>query len=392
MKWHRMLAEACVHLLEQVFDEGKVLDRVMGEAFRVHPKWGKRDRHFVAESVWETVRWRRALAFVADASDSRSMLAAWWSGQGWILPDWWTWEGASVATMEGRRAELEAQPRAIRQSIPDWLDLRGFSELGEAWDAELTALNRRAPVCLRVNRQRGDREEVLAWLASEGVKAHPEVKLPDAIILEGLLPKRLASDGRMEIQDCGSQTVVPLLAVEPGDRVMDGCAGAGGKTLQLAADLAGEGELVALDVSPRKLEALARRAKIAGVRGLQTEVWNSESYRKWQGWPNRMLLDVPCSGLGTLRRQPDLKWRLSESTLEKTRRLQRRLLDEYPPLLREDGTWVYATCSILPSENQGQIQALLERDPRWECVEENRISPAGTGWDGFYAAKMVRRS
>ena len=391
MKLHRVLAEGCEEFLAEVFEGGSVLDRVVAAGFKKHAKWGKRDRHFVADSVWETVRWRRALAFIAGSDEPRAMLTALWAGQGMEIPEWWTWNGEPVAEMEGRRAALREQPRAVRESIPDWLDLRGASELGERWDVELTALNQRAPVFLRANRLMSSREEVLAVLEGEGVPAKAVEGFPDAIELEGLLPKRLLQDGRFEIQDAGSQAVVPLLGISPGMRVIDACAGAGGKTLQMATELGGEGELLALDTSARKIGELVRRAKLAGVKKLLTDTWAGETLRRRSGWADRVLIDSPCSGLGTLRRQPDLKWRLTETQLEKTRRLQRKLLDHYHELLREGGEWVYATCSILPSENRGQIDAFLERDPRWELADEVRISPAESGWDGFYAARLRRK-
>ena len=391
MRLHRVLAEGSEAFLREVFEQGRVLDRVVAEGFRAQPRWGKRDRSFVAESVWEVVRWRRALAFVAGSDDPRALLAAEWSGRGIELPDWWTWKGEAVGDMELRRGQIAAQPRAVRESVPDWLDLLGRSELEEAWDAELRALNRRAPVFLRANRLMADRDEVLAWLSGEGVPARPVEGLPDAIELESVLPRRLADDGRIEIQDAGSQVVAPLLEVAPGMRVVDACAGGGGKTLHLAALMEGRGELLALDVSRRKLEALKRRAGRAGVRNVRAEPWQDDTLRRRAGWADRVLIDAPCSGLGTLRRQPDLKWRLSAGSLEKTRRLQRRLLDHYRELLKPGGRLVYATCSVLPSENQGQVAALLERDPRWEVEEERVVLPAASGWDGFYAVRLASR-
>lgn len=388
MKWHRLLMEACVELLDQVFVHGTVLDRAVAERFKSQPKWGKRDRHFIAESVWEAVRWRRALEFLAGSDDPRAILAAYWSGNGTVPPEWWQWEGESVEVMDQRRSALPDQPRAIRESIPGWLDARGSSELGSRWSGEMSVLNQRARVYLRANRLQASRDEVISWLETEGVAAEAVEGVADGIVLEGMLPKRLAGDGRIEIQDAGSQCVVPLLEVEPGMRVIDACAGAGGKTLQIAAQMAGRGEILALDVDGRKLAELRRRAQIAGVRNVRTEVWRPETLRQWRGWADRLLIDAPCSGLGTLRRQPDLKWRLTEPALEKTRRLQRRLLDHYPELLRPGGKWVYATCSVLPSENRGQIDALLERDPRWQVEDELTISPMATGWDGFYAARL----
>jgi 16S rRNA (cytosine967-C5)-methyltransferase len=150
----------------------------------------------------------------------------------------------------------------------------------------------------------------------------------------------------------------------------------------------GRGEIVAMDISTAKLSELRRRASRAGTRIIRTETWREDTLKRYAGWADRVLIDAPCSGLGTLRRQPDLKWRLTAPSLEKTKRLQRRMLDHYPELLRPGGKFVYATCSVLPSENGGQLRNLLERDSRRGIEAELTVSPAETGWDGFYAARL----
>lgn len=377
-------------MLREVFGQGRVLDRVIERTFRENPKWGKRDRHFVAETVFEVVRWRRALAFVADGESIEALCAAQWNRGGLEIPAWWTWQGCNVTEMNMREEGLGGEPRAVRESVPDWLDARGEAELGGSWDAELSALNHRARVYLRVNRLRATVAEALAWLAGNGVQAERVEGAPDALVLpEGKsLPKSLAAEGIVEIQDAGSQAVAPLLEVEPGMRVIDACAGAGGKTLHLAALMQGRGEIVAMDVSAAKLSELRRRAGRAGTRIIRTETWREDTLKRYAGWADRVLIDAPCSGLGTLRRQPDLKWRLSEAALEKTKRLQRRMVDHYPGLLRSGGKFVYATCSVLPSENSGQLDLLAERDGRFRVEESVAISPAETGWDGFFAARV----
>ncbi|MEM1085537.1 MAG: RsmB/NOP family class I SAM-dependent RNA methyltransferase [Verrucomicrobiota bacterium] len=390
MRIHRVLAEACEVMLRQVFEEGRVLDRVAAAAFKANPKWGKRDRAFIAESVWEVVRWRRALAFVVGSDEPASLLAAEWRRRGFDLPEWWRWNGEGVEGMAGREKEVAGQSRAVRESIPDWLDLLGSSELGNSWDAELKALNQRAPVFLRVNRLMASKDEVREWLASEGVETSEVDGAEDALVLPAgkLLPKPLLQDGRVEIQDAGSQQIVPVLGMEPGMRVVDACAGAGGKTLQLAAAMQSRGEILALDVSAKKLAELKRRAGRARARNIRIEEWGPESLRKRLGWADRVLVDAPCSGLGTLRRQPDLKWRLSEETMAETRDLQERLIENCLEFLHEEGRLVYATCSMLPAENGRQIDQLLGRDPRWELEAELTISTAVTGWDGFRAFRL----
>jgi 16S rRNA (cytosine967-C5)-methyltransferase len=383
---HRILAEGAAAVLHGVLEDGRVLDRELDALFRDRPKWGKRDRNFVAATVFESVRWRRALAFIAGDPSVAALCAAHWHRSGAEIPE--AWPLRPDPGWDERAQALHAQPRAVRESVPDWLDALAAEELGEdRWTRELAALNRRAPVFLRVNRLRATVAEARAWLREHGVET--EAVGADALVLpEGkLLPKPLATAGMVEIQDAGSQRIAPLLAVEPGMRVIDACAGAGGKTLHLAALMQGRGEIVAMDISAGKLAELRRRAGVAGTRIIRTETWREDCLKRYGGWADRVLIDAPCSGLGTLRRQPDLKWRLTPESLARTKRLQRRMLDHYPTLLRPGGKFVYATCSLLPSENAGQLAALRERDPRWEIEDEDRVSPADSGFDGFYAAR-----
>jgi 16S rRNA (cytosine967-C5)-methyltransferase len=394
MTVHRLLAEAAASLADAVFRHGKVLDHELAAAFARHPRWGKRDRAFIAETVFEVVRWRRALAFVGDVPDTAtaSLCAVQWRRMGLETPAWWPHDAAPAAVQEAREAALPDQPRAVRESVPDWLDAAAEAELGPAWEPELAALNRKPRVFLRVNTLRNDRAQAVAWLADQGVAASPVPDLPDALVLpEGkTLPKPLRASGRVEIQDAASQRIAPLLGARPGEVVVDACCGAGGKALHLAALLGNQGVVHALDVEPRKLDELTRRAGIAGAACLRIAPATPERRSALAGRADRLLLDAPCSGLGTLKRQPDLKWRLTPDRLDHVRRVQREILADYPAMLRRGGTLVYATCSILPSENRNAVLPRVEAgDFAW--IAEEAVSPARTGWDGFHAVVLEKR-
>lgn len=390
MKMHRILAEAAAGLVRSVFKEHKVLDHALAAAFEENPKWGRRDRSFIAETVFEVVRWRRALSFVADSDDANALCAAQWSRMGYEIPDWWKYQGLAAAEMGAREGLLDAQPRSIRESIPDWLDELGVSELGSAWDSEIAALNQRAPVYLRVNTLKTTREKAIRWLAENAVTAAEVPGLPDALVLPPgkSLPKPLRVDGRVEIQDAGSQMISRLLAPQPGERVIDTCSGAGGKSLHLAALMENQGRVYAMDVDARKIAELQRRAKRAGATCIQTRVIQETTTADFAGVADRLLIDAPCSGLGTLKRQPDLKWRLKPAQIERVRGIQKELLESYSAMLKPGGKLVYATCSILPSENRAAVDALLAGG-RFELLEEKPVSPAATGFDGFYAAALI---
>lgn len=391
MKMHRILAEAAAGILKSVFKEHKVLDHALAAAFEENPKWGKRDRAFIAATVFEVVRWKRALSFLADSEETHALCAAQWTRMGCELPDWWKYKGLDPAGINAREADLPSQPRAVRESIPDWLDELGLAELGPAWDAEIAALNQRAPVYLRVNTLKTTREAAIGWLASHSVEAAAVPGLPDALVLPPgkALPKPLRADGRVEIQDAGSQLVAPLLDPRPGQRVIDACSGAGGKSLHLAALIRNDGHIYAMDVDPKKLAELERRAKRAGATCVKPRPITPTTPADFANLADRLLIDAPCSGLGTLKRQPDLKWRLKPAQLDRVRAIQADLLARYPAMLKPGGTLVYATCSILPSENRAAVDALLAAGG-FTLTGEETISPARRGFDGFYAAALTK--
>lgn len=391
MKMHRILAEAAAGIVKSVFKEHKVLDHALAAAFEENPKWGKRDRGFIAETVFEVVRWRRALGFLADSEEANAMCAAQWVRMGYEIPEWWTFKGLGADEMKARESELAAQPRAIRESIPDWLDELGVAELGAAWDAEIAALNQRAPVFLRVNTLKFTREKAIEWLASFNVEAAEVPGLPDALVLAPgkALPKPLRTEGRVEIQDGGSQLIAPLLDPQPGERIIDACSGAGGKSLHIAALMGNEGRVFGMDVDGKKLVELERRAKRAGASCVKSKQITGTTPADFAEIADRLLIDAPCSGLGTLKRQPDLKWRLKPAQLDRVRGIQKELLASYTAMLKPGGTLVYATCSILPSENRAAIDSLLEKGG-FTLTAERPVSPAVTGFDGFYAAALVK--
>ena len=380
MRMHRILAHAATDIIQSVFNEHKVLDRSLAKAFEANPKWGKRDRSFIAETCFEVVRWRRALSFLVDSEDCAALCAAQWIRMGYELPEWWTYPGARADEIAARELELPQQVRAIRESIPDWLDALGSEELGTRWDAELAALNQRTGVYLRVNTLKATRQQAVDWLSSHNIVSHEVPGLPNALtLLPGkTLHKKLKLDGRVEIQDAGSQMIAPLLAPQAGECIIDTCAGAGGKALHIAALMQNKGRIVAMDVVPRK-------------HWIETHRIDEHTLANYKEMADRLLIDAPCSGLGTLKRQPDLKWRIRPETIDKVRALQAEILSAYTAMLKPGGRLVFATCSVLPSENHANIMPLIAQGG-FTLNEERTVSPADTGYDGFYAAVLTKNS
>jgi len=389
---HRNLAEAVVAALGAVFEGGEVASRAVERTVSEHPKWGKRDRNAFSEAVYEIVRWRRLLEFGAGETNPWLLLGAFLVRENQPLPAWPELEGFDSARVSERLNQRDL-PRALRESVPDWLDAFGVAQLGARWDDELAALNSPAPVVLRANTLVNSADELARELRIAGIEAHPVEGLPDALQLEGR-PKLNSlgawKRGAFEVQDGASQLVAPFLEIEAGQNVVDACAGAGGKTLHLAALLQNQGKLLALDVSSAKLDELQRRARRAGAN-VVTRVADKQLLRDSRAFADRLLLDMPCSGSGTLRRQPDLKWRLSPDFLARLGETQRQILRDYSPMLRPGGKMVYATCSIFPEENERQVERFLEENPSFEWEDARTISPARTGFDGFYFARMRKK-
>ncbi len=394
------LVRALVELLQTIFgDSRRQADKVIQQVLRAHRKWGARDRAFVAETAYEVVRWYRLLCVLAGLEPRHAhqwwqVLGTYWLWRGHELPPWAEFEGLSAKVVAARLREARSC-RAVIESVPDWLDARGAAEWGEAWPRILRALNEPAPVVLRVNRLKVRPEQVAEALARGGVATRRIEACPDGLLVterKHLFGTEAFRQGWFELQDAASQQVAPFLQVAPGMRVVDACAGAGGKTLHLAALMRNRGRIIAMDVHEWKLAELKRRARRAAVSIVEPRLLrNGKAIKRLRESADRLLLDVPCSGLGVLRRNPDAKWKRGPEFVEAVRQLQRDLLVRYCRMLRPGGLMVYATCSILPSENEAQVRWFLAHSPVPFALEAERmLRPDLFGFDGFYMARLRR--
>jgi 16S rRNA (cytosine967-C5)-methyltransferase len=220
---------------------------------------------------------------------------------------------------------------------------------------------------------------------------------PDALILEerqNIFRSAPFKAGLFEVQDASSQLVAASLAVEPGMRVIDACAGAGGKTLHLAALMENKGKIISMDLEEWKLQQTKLRARRNGIDIIERKVIEgSKTIKRLKDSADRLLLDVPCSGLGVLRRNPDTKWKLSPESIAKVQEAQQEILQSYPSMLKKGGQLVYATCSILPSENEQQVKKFLasEAGKDFDLLEEQKVFSHQSGFDGFYIARMIKK-
>lgn len=400
------MVEEMIAALRAIFVEKRHADRVIQLTLKKHRKWGARDRGFFAESLYDMVRWWRWLWWLADLPEEEfDDTEAITDDHLWLVwAAYQRWHGRNVIPLPGVKfmsiedvedRSREKVPIAVRASIPDWMEERCERELGDEWRSIRGALNDSAPVFLRANRLKTDRDTLKTNLVHEGVETETIPNAPDALRLvkrQNVFGTDAFKRGLFEVQDAGSQRIVPFLQIEPGHRVIDACAGGGGKTLHAASLMGNKGKIIAMDVHQWKLDELRKRTKRAGVDVVETRLAEgSKSFKRFSGKADRVLLDVPCSGLGVVRRNPDAKWKLSNEEIERLIEVQKQILESASRMVKPGGKLVYATCSILPSENEHQVAAFLKgRGSEWKLEEELHLQPEQDGGDGFYAARLVR--
>ncbi len=399
MRLHRNLVFATIDSLHLIFNEKKQADKVLKNTLKRDKRWGSRDRSFIAETTYDIVRWKRLYAKIAEVKEPFSrnnlfrLFAVWAILRGINLPDWKYFEGTPTRRIKGRFDEL-IKIRKYRESIPDWLDEIGEKELGNKWDKEIHALNQLAPVVLRVNTLKTTAKDVQNKLSELEIETKKLKSHPDALLLKeraNVFVTPLFKDGWFEVQDASSQLVARFLDPKPGMRIIDACAGAGGKTLHIASLMENKGQIIALDIYENKLKELKRRARRNGVHNIEPRVIEStKTIKKLYGKADKVLLDAPCSGLGVLKRNPDAKWKLQPEFLTKIYQTQQEILQSYSRMVKPSGEMVYATCSILPSENTDQVNTFLasEAGKNFSLTKEEIILPSQSGFDGFYMALL----
>ena len=386
-----------------IFNEGEYADKVIQQLLKRDKRWGSRDRGFVAETTYDIVRWKRLYAEIANVKEPFSrddmwrLFAVWATLKGIKLPDWKYFENTPTRKIKGKFDEL-SKIRKIRESIPDWIDEQGIKELGEAmWTKELAALNHQAEVILRVNTLKTNKADLQLKLQSEDIETEFLSNHPDALKLKersNVFVTEAFKGGWFEVQDASSQLVADFLDAKPGMKVVDTCAGAGGKTLHLASIMENKGQIIAMDIYESKLKKLKIRARRAGAHNIELKVIDStKPIKKLYDKADRVLIDAPCSGLGVLRRNPDSKWKLEPEFLDNIRNTQQEILLQYSRMVKPGGKLVYATCSVLPSENQEQVQNFLTTDLGKEFifVKDKKVLAHKSGFDGFYMALLERQ-
>ncbi len=427
--------QASIELLDALRETNSAADQAVASFLRARRYIGGGDRRAILDRVYGVLRARAKLGWWLDRRGART------SGRTLVL--------GSLALIDGERAKavgplfdgtrfapepltsperklLDAldgetlahpdQPLAVRLEIPDWAEAPLRERFGDAFEREVAALNRPAPTDLRVNTLAGSRDAAQAALAANNIMARATPLSPLGLRLDGRfnLPELDAfKSGLIEVQDEGSQLIALLTDAKPGMRVVDFCAGAGGKTLALAASMENRGSIVACDVVKGRIDRAGTRLRRAGVHNVQRRVLEGARdpwIRRHAGGFDRVLVDAPCTGSGTWRRNPDQRWRMGPDALASLQQEQAEILDSAARLVRPGGRLVYATCSFFSAENEAQVEAFVARNPSfallpvadvWAAILPAAcpaagpmlmLTPARHGTDGFFLSILERKA
>lgn len=396
MKLYKNLVNSVAETLQEIFVKNRYADKAIEKVFKAHPQWGSRDRRFVAEAVYDIVRNFRLYSELAQSQKNFWFITAVWLVIKEIeFPDWQEFKDLDREAIVKHKEHLKKN-LPVYESYPDWLWELGIEELGEdIWKREALAMNEQASVILRANTLKTSAKKLAEEFSKTNIAVREIEGIDNALQLvkrENVFQSDLFKQGWFEVQDAGSQMISVFLDPKPNQFIVDACAGAGGKSLQIAALMNNKGKLISLDVEGFKLEELKKRAKRAGVFNVETRVIeDSKTIKRLEGKADKVLLDVPCSGLGVIKRNPDAKWKLSAEVIERTKKLQQKILSEYSEMVKTGGELVYSTCSILPSENRKQVDEFLSNNTNFEFVKDKTILPSA-GFDGFYMALLKRNA
>lgn len=414
--------QSSIGLLDQIFEVWQSekrfpADKLLEQYFKTNRYIGSKDRGAIAELIYFVLRYKATIQWwlskYSQKLDGRAFILA-----TLILRREYTPQALDELSKDGKysfgrlsdheqkfihkleRMDLtnSEMPEHIRLNYPEWLDENLRESFGSNLEAEMTAMNEQAPTDLRVNTLKTNREKLLKELQAEGFSCSPTSFSPIGIRLSKRAPiftSKLFKEGHFEVQDEGSQAVALLVDTKPNHRVIDFCAGAGGKTLAIAASMENKGRILAWDTSKKRLDQISIRLKRAGVHNVQVHVLESEHdafIKRHKATADRVLVDAPCSGSGTWRRNPDLKWRFNRNDLDEVSKVQQEILHSAARLVKPGGRLIYATCSLLAEENEKQIEHFLKNNEQFKIAAPYfKVTPHGNGMDGFFAAVLERQ-
>lgn len=398
MKLHKHLVDQTLDAIFEIFTGDLYADKVIEKFFKQNRKWGSRDRKFFAETVYDLVRFKNKFLGILGVSTKKSIVKGdvyliwlcYFFQKEKLFPDWAEQEDCDlVAAALRQNKKLDMSTRV---SFPEWLVAEYQKTYQGKTEDVLNSLNQVAPFFLRVNELKTTKTKLQQELAAEGISSEIVPDVESALLIpvrKNVFITKAFQSGFFEVQDGGSQQIAPFLKVQPGMRVVDACAGAGGKSLHLAVLMKNKGKLISMDIHERKLKELRTRASRNSIDIIETKLIDgSKTIKRLEKSFDRVLLDVPCSGSGVIRRNPDSKWKLKLDDLNELVKTQADILSSYSKMMKPDGYLVYATCSLFEQENEDQIKKFLSSNSGWVLEEELKINPMDTSFDGFYMARL----
>lgn len=402
MQFNEFLIQEIVGALSEIVVEGRFADTVIGHRLRENAVWRGEERSLYATTVYGILKHLRRLYFVVVGSKNdvptkphfQQIVVAWCVLKKHSVPKSHSLPDIRIAQ---RRWDEASGSRVLRLSLPNWLDELCFDELGEDWGTIAESLQKEPPQSVRINTLKTTIADMESRFKLRHIKMAKSELAPHGFTVVGehvpLFNLPEFKDGFFEQMDIGSQCISPMLDLKEGMRVVDACAGSGGKSLHIAMLMRNKGKVICMDTENWKLQQLTKRLRRAGVSCIETRhIHSTKVVKRLESSADRVLLDVPCSGTGVFRRNPDSKWHLQAKDFPEFVEKQRQILEDYSTIAKPGGLVVYSTCSVLPSEGEACVADFLASNSNFELLEERRLSPVINNTDGFYIAKLKRLS
>lgn len=408
MKFYRPLFIALIEGLKLVLEEYKVASKVLETIFKNNKKWGSKDRKAFAESFYEIVKWQLLIKKILEKkfkSDLDLMIVFYLTQKGYVL------EPNSDNEKQKKYLEVISYSKTIdmKNLNSEFSDLKEFEKFSfpenlykivlEELDDVVSFYKEsqlEAPLFVRANTHLTDVKSLQKTLSREGYDTSTMSELPYGLVFKqkgNVFKSDSFKNGLFEVQDGGSQLISDFLQVESGQFIIDACAGGGGKTLHLSNLSLNKGRILSMDVHQWKLDELKKRARRNQCHNIETRLIESTKViKRLKDKADRLLLDVPCTGSGVFRRNPDAKYKWSEESFKEILTLQSKILNEYSIMVKPKGKMVYSTCSAFRSENHKQIQSFLIQNSNWSLEEEKTIKVGENQFDGYYMARLIRNT
>jgi 16S rRNA (cytosine967-C5)-methyltransferase len=404
-KFHRNIFLNLLLALERVFINKSRASKVLLNIIHINSKWGKRDREVIYDAFYSIIRWKKKYEYYLNEKISLNVkndiikLIGVWA----ILNNYKVNGQPELGNLNYEQiisnSKKKITENSILNSIPKWIDEIGLKELPNTWNKEIKSLNNKAKVSIRVNTLKISRDKLQEILLKRySIETEKILKYPEALIFikkKNILKNTLYNKGYFEVQDANSQLIAPYSLCEPKMNVIDACAGAGGKSLHLSTIMKNQGNIIAMDINPSKLKELKKRMIRNNIKIIKpTLIKKNENLKKYFSYADRVIIDAPCSGIGTLKRNPELKWKLKKDSFKKILKKQEKIINIYSKLVKPNGKLIYSTCSILPSENQKQIKKFLKtkNGDKFKLEDESFYSTINCNFDGFYSARLSKKN